>query len=152
MTGRRRFGAGLLAAALTWAVVLVGAAPAEAATPVKITQIYYNSPGTDNRSNTSLNAEYVVLKNTTTRAQTITGWTVRDVAGHAYKFPTTSIAAGKTIVLRTGKGTNNSTTRYWQQSNYIWNNDKDTAYLRTAAGTQVQTCSYNSTAQSSKTC
>jgi len=145
-------GAGLLTAALAWAVVLVGAGPAQAATPVKITLIYYNSPGSDTRANTSLNAEYVVLKNTTTRTQGITGWTVRDAAGHVYKFPTTTLAAGRTITLRTGKGTNSSTTRYWQQSNYIWNNDRDTAYRRNAAGTLMQSCSYNSTAAVSKTC
>src|SRR3954447_25162279 len=52
---------GLLAAL----VAIVGAAlgvagPAQAATPAgQITKVYYNSPGTDTGSNTSLNAEWV---------------------------------------------------------------------------------------------
>ncbi|BCJ71602.1 hypothetical protein CS0771_11460 [Catellatospora sp. IY07-71] len=48
-----------LAAALTVAVgaSLTVAAPAQAATPaIQVTKVYYNSPGTDNRTNTSLNA------------------------------------------------------------------------------------------------
>jgi Lamin Tail Domain len=92
------------------------ATPAQAATAVKISRIYCNSPGTDNRSNTSLNAEYVTLQNLTTRTQMITGWTIRDAAGHVYTFPTTSIPAGRTVTLHTGKGTNTSASRYWQQS------------------------------------
>jgi hypothetical protein len=155
-TGRtatgKRFGATLAALVAASAVMLSVAAPAQAATAVKIARIYYNSPGTDDRSTASLDAEYVSLQNLTTRTQVITGWTIRDAAGHAYTFPATSIPAGKVLVLRTGKGMNTSTTRYWQQGNYIWNNDRDTGYLRNSAGTLVYTCSYNSTAVSYKNC
>jgi hypothetical protein len=135
------------------AVVAVSVAPpAQAASAVKISRIYYNSPGTDDRSTASLDAEYVSLQNLTPRTQVITGWTIRDAAGHVYTFPATSIPAGKIITLRMGKGTNTSTTRYWQQGNYIWNNDRDTGYLRNSAGTLMYTCSYNSTLVSYKNC
>ena len=126
--------------------------PAEAAPAVKIYKVYYDSPGTDSRTNTSLNAEYVVLKNMTTSSRSITGWTVRDAAGHIYKFGTLSIPAGKTVTLHTGKGTNSSTHRYWGSGSYIWNNDRDTASLRNSAGTLIHSCAYNSTAVDYKYC
>ena len=132
--------------------VLVTPAPAQAASPVRIYRIWYDSPGSDTRSNSSLNAEYIVLKNYTASTRSITGWTVKDSYGWTYKFGTTSIPAGKTIVLRTGKGTNTSTTRYWQRTNYVWNNDKDTGYLRNGSGTLMHSCAYNSTAADYKNC
>ena len=148
-----RIGGTLIAAALTLGGGLFAAAPAQAATPaVKISKIYYDSPGSDRRSNASLNGEYVVLKNTTTKSQTITGWTVRDAASHVYEFPKTSIPAGKTITLRTGKGRNTATTRYWQRGSYVWNNNRDTATLRKATGAEVSVCSYDSTAVDYKKC
>jgi hypothetical protein len=152
MTARARIGATLAAVALTLGGGVWGAAPAEAAPPVKISKIYYDSPGTDNRSTASLNAEYVVLTNTTTKAQTVTGWSIRDAANHVYTFPTTTIAARKSVTLRTGKGTNSGSTRYWQQANYIWNNTGDTASLRNKSRAVVHTCSYGRTKAVSRTC
>lgn len=135
----------LVVAALA-AVVLPGV-PAQAASPaVMITRIWYDSPGTDNRSNSSLNAEYIQLKNTTKSKINIGRWTVRDKAGHVYTVSGTFyLNAGSTVTLRTGKGTNTSSTRYWGSGNYIWNNDKDTAYVRNGSGTTIDSCSYNST-------
>src|SRR5437763_8418702 len=53
-----------------------------ARSPVRITKIYYNSPGPDTGSNTSLNAEYVRIHNRSNRTVTLTHWTLRDRAGH----------------------------------------------------------------------
>jgi hypothetical protein len=133
-------------------LVIAVPSPAQAATTVKISQIYYNSPGADTRSNASLNAEYVRVLNPTTRTQVITGWTVRDAAGHTYRFGTTSIPAGKSVVLHTGRGTNTATARYWQSRAYIWNNDRDTAYLRNSAGRLVFSCSYNNSKVAYRNC
>jgi hypothetical protein len=38
------------------------------------------------------------------------------------------------------------------ESWYVWNNDKDTAYLRNAEGTLIDTCSYNNKSASSVYC
>ena len=43
--------------------VAVAAQPASAAPAVRILKIQYDSPGSDTGSNTSLNGEWVVLKN-----------------------------------------------------------------------------------------
>lgn len=122
--------------------LVLGSGPAQAATTVKITKIYYDSPGADNRSAASLNAEYVVVTNTTGSTQTITGWTIRDAQKHVYTFPTTKIAAHRTVTLHTGTGTDTTTARYWRSGNYIWNNTGDTATLRNRSGTGVSTCRY----------
>ena len=39
-------------------------------------------------------------------------------------------------------GTNSSTTLYWKQGNYVWNNNGDTLRLLTPQGKQLEKCSY----------
>lgn len=126
--------------------VLVPATAAQAAAPaVQITKVYYNSPGSDNRSNTSLNAEYVVLKNTTRGKLNLSGWTLRDKSNHVYKFTGTFyLGAGKSVTIHTGKGRNSATHRYWGSRAYIWNNTGDAAYVRNKAGRSVDSCSWRS--------
>ena len=125
---------------------------AQAAGSVHLEKIYYDSPGTDRGGNTSLNGEYVQIHNSTSKGVSLTGWTVRDAANHTYTFGTYTLGAGKTVTIRTGKGTNSSTTRYWGKSWYVWNNTSDTATLRRSTGTTVDTCSYNSSRYDYKTC
>jgi len=142
----------LLVAGLTAATCLSVAPPAEAASPIQFGRIQYDSPGKDTRSNTSLNAEYVILKNTSTTTRSLTGWTVRDATGYVYKFGSFSLRGGKSVVLRTGKGTNTSTTRYWGRASYVWNNTGDRAYLRNASGTIMDTCTWTSAGAGYKNC
>jgi hypothetical protein len=122
------------------------------ASAIQITKIYYDSPGSDSGSNTSLNAEYVQIKNMSTSARSLTGWTLRDRSNHVYTLGTFALGAGKTVTVRTGKGTNTSTTRYQGRSYYVWNNDTDTAYLRNPTSTLIDSCSYNSTRYDYKIC
>ena len=140
-----------LLSALTVAVggALAAGAPAQAATPaVQLTQVYYNSPGTDNRSNSSLNAEWVRMTNRTTKTINLKSWTLRDKAGHIYRFSTDyKLAPGKHVYIHTGKGVNgkpDAQHRYWNSGAYIWNNTGDTAYLRNPGGTLIDSCSWGS--------
>ncbi|MFE9654136.1 lamin tail domain-containing protein [Micromonospora sp. NPDC006431] len=125
---------------------LAVAAPAQAATPaVMITKVYYNSPGSDNGSNTSLNAEYVRLTNKRSSTINLKNWTLRDKSNHVYKFSSDFyLKAGYSVVIHTGKGTNTSSNRYWGLSGYVWNNTGDAAYLRNSAGTAIDSCSWGS--------
>jgi Lamin Tail Domain len=133
-------------------IVVLGAGQANAASSIQFRRIQYDSPGSDTGSNTSLNAEYVVLKNVTTRNISITGWTVRDTANHVYKFGTFTLGAGKSVTLHTGRGTNSSTHRYWGSGAYIWNNTGDTAILKTPSGTTAYTCKWTSVGSGYKNC
>ncbi|BCJ54100.1 hypothetical protein Asp14428_55750 [Actinoplanes sp. NBRC 14428] len=134
----------IAAATVALAGSLMAGGPASAATPpLRFHGAQYDSPGSDNRSNTSLNNEWVSLVNSGSRAVNLNGYTIRDKANHTYKFGNVTIAAnGGRLWLHTGKGTNGTKDRYWGSGNYIWNNDGDTAYLRNASGTQLDTCSW----------
>lgn len=137
----------MTAAGITVASAATTTTAAAAAVPnVRFSKVYYNSPGSDTRSNASLNAEYVQVTNRGRTAVSVTGWTVKDAAGHTYKLSGT-LAAGKTVVIHTGKGTNGKPAKhvYWGSGNYIWNNTGDTATLRTKTGTVVHTCKWGST-------
>jgi hypothetical protein len=127
-----------LVCALTF-VLLVPAAPGA----IRITKIYFDSPGSDFGSNRSLNAEWIRLKNTGNRAKSLRGWKVRDAAGHVYRFGRYRLAAGKTVTIHTGRGSDRARHRYWRQDWYVWNNDGDTARLKSRGGRLVDRCSYS---------
>jgi len=142
----------VLAAVGCAVAVTVTALPAHAAGTVQLGRIQYDAPGSDTSKNASVNGEYVVIRNAGTTARSLKGWTVRDAARHVYTFGTFTLGAGKSVVLRTGKGTNTSTTRYWGLGWHVWNNTGDTAYLRNSAGTAMDTCSWTSTRPGYKSC
>jgi len=134
----------MLAVVLSAAALLLPvASAAQAATSsVRFGLIYYNSPGSDTGSNASLNAEFARIKNTGSTSRNLTGWTLRDNANHVYTFGSFRLAAGKSVRVHTGKGTNTATNLYWGHSWYIWNNTGDTAYLRNSAGAEKDTCAW----------
>src|SRR5947207_5021856 len=85
----------------------LGASPASAATVpvVYIHVIQYSPPGPDVPVTTAkLDGEWVLLTNTTARSVTLTGWTLRDKAGHVYRFPRFALAAHKSVEVHTGTG------------------------------------------------
>jgi len=126
--------------------------PAPAAIPIQLGRIQYNSPGTDTTANANVNGEYVVIRNLGSTARSLTGWTLRDAHYHVYKFGTFTLGARKSVVLRTGKGANTSTTRYWGSGYHVWYNTGDRAYLRTAAGTGVDYCAWTTSGPGYKIC
>ncbi|MFI5868088.1 lamin tail domain-containing protein [Streptomyces sp. NPDC051546] len=139
-------------AAITTAALLLLPVQAHAAGSLRISKIWYDSPGSDTRTNTSLNGEWVQITNGTTSAVSLKGWTLTDASSHVYTFGTFTLKAGQTVTVKTGKGINTATTLFQQRAAYVWNNDKDTATLRRANKTVHHTCSYNSTRYDYKTC
>jgi Lamin Tail Domain len=131
--------------------LILFAATASASAAVRIGKIFFDSPGADTGSNSSLNAEWIRLKNTGSKARMLTGWTVRDTSGHVYRFGTYKLGAGKTVTIHTGSGANRPRNRYWRSDEYIWNNDGDRARLKNSFGTTIDNCSYSG-AGSSVTC
>ena len=125
---------------------------ASAASCVGIHRIYYNSPATDTGSNTSLNAEWIQLHNRCSTSRSLTNAKIKDTAGHTYTFGSYALGGGSYVKVRTGKGSNTATSRYQGRSWYVWNNDKDTAYLYNASGTRLDSCSYNNPSASSVYC
>lgn len=138
--------AALLAAVAIAVLTLLPSTPALAAGHrIQIHEIYYNSPGTDTGSNSSLNAEWVRLYNTSSSKISLTNWTLRDAAGHVFKFASYTLGAHSYVKIHTGHGTRTQTDRYWNQNWYIWNNTGDTATLRDSSGGTVDSCRYTGT-------
>ncbi|MEV0264386.1 lamin tail domain-containing protein [Streptomyces sp. NPDC050617] len=148
---RHRIAATILATG-TAAATLFAAAPASAAPSVHITEIYYNSPGKDTRSNSSLNAEWVRIKNPTSRAVNLRNWKLTDASRHQYTFGSYTLGAGKSVKVRTGRGGDTAANRYQDRRAYVWNNDRDTATLRKSNGSKADSCSYNNSRRASVLC
>jgi hypothetical protein len=134
----------LVATALALGAALAVGSPASAAQPaLRFHGAQYDSPGKDTRSKASLNAEWVSLVNTGTKAVNLKGWTIRDTSKHVYTFGNVSIAGkGGRIWLHTGSGTAKGGNRFWGSGNYVWNNTGDTASLRNAAGKAMDSCAW----------
>jgi Lamin Tail Domain len=130
-----------LIATLAAAVVAAVAADA-AAGAIRITKIYYDSPGSDTGSNASRNAEWVRLKNTGQTKRNLDGWSIGDALGNAYFFRGYKLRAGRTVTIHTGRGTDSRAHRYWGSAGYIWDNGRDTARLRRPTGRIAHRCSY----------
>jgi hypothetical protein len=137
---------GLVSVVAVMTGMLIAAPAAQAATPaIQITKVYYNSPGSDTGSNSSLNAEWVRLTNKRSYTINLKYWTLRDKTGYKYTFSGDyRLAPGYNVYIHSGKGTNTSYHRYWGRSWYVWNNTGDTAYLRNSAGTLIDSCSWGS--------
>ena len=150
---RRRWPRIALAAVLlgVFSLPLLGVGQASAATVpvVYIHEIQYSPAGPDIPVTTAkLNGEWVQLTNTTARSVTMTNWTLRDKAGHVYRFPRFVLGAHKSVYVHTGTGTNSAINLYWGHKppssfSYVWNNSgTETARLENAAGRTVDYRTY----------
>jgi Lamin Tail Domain len=136
-------------------LVVTSGTPAQAAFRMQISEIYYNSPGPDHGSNASLNAEWVLLHNTSGSPITMTNWILHDGGQkHTFRFGTYTIAPHGYVKIHTGKGSRSQTNRYWNLSWYVWNNTGDTATLKDNHGNVLDRCSYSDphTRRSNKIC
>ncbi|MFE9253742.1 lamin tail domain-containing protein [Streptomyces sp. NPDC006879] len=115
-------------------------------------KIQYNSPGTDTRSNTSLNGEWVELHNNGRTAVQLRGFKLKDDAGHTYTFGSFKLAARKTVRVHTGRGKDGSGHRYWNRRSYVWNNTSDRARLLKPSGTRLDSCAWTTRDHGSKMC
>lgn len=129
------------------------ATPGEAATPpLKFGKWFVDLPGTDKATAANLNKEYIVVTNTTTKAIYLKGYRVRDYkAKHTYTFGAFTLGAKKSVTLHTGAGKNNATNVYWNQRNFVWNNDRETAQLLNTKSQTVASCTYVKLHNTSKT-
>jgi hypothetical protein len=126
--------AALVSAVATTTVVAIPSISTAATPAIRITKIYYDSPNADRGGNTSLNAEWVRITNTTSTNRSLTGWTLKDKTGYTYKFPTFTLKAKASVYVHTGKGAATSSHRYYNRTWYVWNNTGDTASLRDSKG------------------
>lgn len=139
----RRIAATVLAAG---ALVSVAALPASAhdgdhrrAPKVEISSVQADSPGRDNRSNRSLNGEWVEITNNSRRAVDLDGWTLKGEDGNRYKFKDFRLSGRSTVRVHTGEGRDTRTDLFQGRRDHVWGNRSDTATLRDDHGRTVAT-------------
>lgn len=118
-----------------------GGTPPPPAPPagLAITSVVADSVGDDLATNAG---EYAEITNSGNVAADLTGWTISDLAGAIYTFPTHQITAGGVVRVHTGPGTASATDLFWGRGSSVWNNDHDTAYLRDPTGSLVDDHTY----------
>ncbi|MFE9112263.1 lamin tail domain-containing protein [Streptomyces collinus] len=144
VTARRLAAAALAAGALVSVVTL----PASAADhrperpKVQISAVQYDSPGRDDRSNRSLNREWVEITNTGRRAVNLDGWTLHDEDGHKFTFDHYRLDGRSTVRVHTGIGRDTDSDLYQDRRHYVWDNRSDTATLRNDHGRRIDSESW----------
>ncbi|WP_406841838.1 lamin tail domain-containing protein (plasmid) [Streptomyces sp. AHU1] len=144
-TSARRLTAAALSAAAVTAAITV---PASAADPrpyrqaVEISQVQYDSPGRDDRSNRSLNQEWVEITNNSRHSVNLDGWTLEDTDGHTYTFDHYRLGRRSTVRVHTGIGRDSRTDLFQDRRAYVWNNDRDRAILRNDHGRFIDAFSW----------
>jgi len=82
------------------------------------------------------------VTNTSRRAVNLQGWSLADRDGHTYRFRNVRLDGRSTVRVHTGTGRDTRHDVYQDRRAYIWNNDGDTATLRSSNGRTVDTKSW----------
>lgn len=139
------------AVAATAAVVGAVALPASAADhfPVRdgrsrvvISAVRADSPGRDDRSNRSLNRNWVEVSNTGRREVNLDRWTLSDGDGHVFTFHHFRLDGRSTVRVHSGEGRGSRTDLYQGRRTYVWDSPSDTATLRDGYGRFVDDASW----------
>ncbi|MER6442178.1 lamin tail domain-containing protein [Streptomyces sp. NPDC001185] len=109
---------------------------------VVISDVQYDSPGYDDRSNYSLNREWIDVTNTSRRSVNLDDWTLSDEDGHTYTFNLYRLDGRSTVRVHTGIGRDTYRDVYQDRRNYVWDNRSDTATLRNDHGRFIDDASW----------
>ena len=122
------------------------------ASAIRVSRIYYNSPGPDTATNQSLNAEFVRLKNTSRTVRQLRGWRISDSDGHAYRFGALRLRPGASVTVHSGRGRDTRTDRYWNRRGYIWDNTRELVRVHSTHGRLADQCRYDNSRASQLRC
>ncbi|MEV0024508.1 lamin tail domain-containing protein [Streptomyces atroolivaceus] len=107
---------------------------------VVLGEIQHDSPGRDNGSNRSLNAEWVTVTNTSRHSVNLRGWTLSDESRRTYRFDL-RLPGRSSVRVHTGVGRDTRHDVYQDRRNYVWDS-RDTATLRDNRGHKVDSESW----------
>jgi len=86
----------------------------------------------------NLNDEYFTLQSKGDGIIDLSGWTVENERGVAFRIPNgVRLAPNAVITIHSGSGLNTTGILYWNASEPMWNNTTDLAVLRDAEGTII---------------
>ena len=106
---------------------------------ISAVRLNYNAEGNDNQN---LNDEYVIFRNVCTYSVDMSGWELKDEGTNIYRIKSFILSLNSEVTIHSGSGKNSDGNLYWGSRRAIWNNDKDTLFLRDKNGTLVLTFSY----------
>lgn len=109
---------------------------------VEISDVQSDTWGRQDRSNRSLNREWVEITNNTRRDVNLSGWTLSDRDGHTYTFHHYRLGAHATVRVHTGIGHDTRTDLFQDRCHYAWDNHSDTAILRNDHGRTIDIASW----------
>ncbi|MFE4449331.1 lamin tail domain-containing protein [Streptomyces sp. NPDC056796] len=107
---------------------------------VVLGEIQHDSPGRDDGSNRSLNAEWVTVTNTGRRGVDLRGWTLSDESRRTYTFDL-RLPGRSSVRVHTGSGRDTRHDVYQGRRGYVWDS-RDTATLRDGRGRLVDSTSW----------
>lgn len=116
-------------------------APRPQRSSIVLGAIQYESPGRDDRSNRSLNAEWVTVKNTGRHAVNLRNWTLSDNHRNVYRFKNLRLAGKQSVRVHTGVGRDSRSDVYQDSRKYIWDS-RDSATLRNDRGVRIDSESW----------
>ncbi|WP_369394252.1 lamin tail domain-containing protein [Streptomyces sp. CG1] len=143
---RRLTAVAAVAAATVGAVapsaMAAGRAPARPHAVVYISGVQHKWQGRDDRSNRSLNKQWVAITNSSRRAMNLDSWKLSDQDGHTYTFRHVRLAGRATVRVHTGVGRNTATDLYQDRRTRVWDVNADSATLRDAHGRIIDAVSW----------
>ena len=80
---------------------------------------------------------WVPVGNTGTAPVQLAACTISDASTHVGTFPSFVLAAGATVTVQTGAGTNTATSLYRGPGSSVWNNTGDTDTLKRPDGSVI---------------
>ena len=108
---------------------------ADAGSPLRVAAVHADAAGNDHDN---LGDEFVTFRNAGEEPLELTGWKVRDSAGHEYAFPDGfAVAPGASVTLYTGAGEDTGEALYWGSTEAVWNNGGDVVVVTNATGVEV---------------
>ncbi|MFE3659140.1 lamin tail domain-containing protein, partial [Streptomyces sp. NPDC059165] len=105
-------------------------------------RVQYDSPGRDDFSNRSLNAEWIEVRNLSRHNANLRGYTLSDNDGNRYRFRNLHLKGRSSVRVHTGFGRDTRTDVYQNLRTYVWDNHRDTATLRNDRGRTIDTKSW----------
>lgn len=106
---------------------------------IQIKEFHFDAKGDDSKN---LNDEYFILKNDCSFSINLTGWNIKDRSFNSFFLPDFLLEEKAEVKIFSGSGNNTRNEIFLSNKYPIWNNDKDTFYLRDEKGNLVLVYSY----------
>ncbi|MFI9242645.1 lamin tail domain-containing protein [Streptomyces sp. NPDC053086] len=109
---------------------------------VAISGAQYHASARYDRSNASLNKEWVEVTNYGGGTVNLDGWTLSDEDGHTYTFRHYRLGDHQSVRVHTGAGRDRKNDVYQDRHQSVWDSDHDTATLRNDHGRFIDATSW----------